>query len=157
MLPLHFLMQIVIFSTTLIQVDEGDFFLESGYFVEFNCSFFPNDLAGNAHVVVNIWVINDTTQMIQQTYFGNADATNIIKTDIKNPISIFPNPIQTSFSISQDERIEKIEIYNSLGKKLKSYSWQTSYDVQFLPSDIYFVKIWTKQNELLEVLKLIKG
>lgn len=138
------------------EVDEGSFFLESGYSVEFNCSFFPNDIAGNAKVEVNIWIENDSTQMIQQTYFAYADPTNIVVTDIKNPISIFPNPVKETFSLSNHDEILKVEIYNSLGQQVKIYSTQSTYDVRLLPTDMYFVKVINKQNEVPAILKLIK-
>ena len=138
------------------EVDEGTFFLESSYSVDFNCSFFPNDIAGNAKVEVNIWIEEDSTQMIQQTYFGYADPTNIVESDIKNPISIFPNPVQETFSLSQNDDIRQVEIYNSLGQKVKIYFTQSTYNFQPFPPDLYFVKILTEQNEILTVLKLIK-
>ena len=139
------------------EVDEGTFFLESGYSIVFSCSFFPNDLTGNAKVEVNIWLEEDSTQMIQQTYFGYADPTNIAETDIKNIISIFPNPIQETFSITQNDDIRKIEIYNSLGQKIKTYAAQATYDIRFFSTDLYFVKVFNDQNEIITVLKLIKG
>ncbi|MFK8007087.1 MAG: hypothetical protein AB8H03_11970 [Saprospiraceae bacterium] len=83
------------------EIDEGTFFLESGYSVTFSCSFFPNDIAGNATVEVNIWIEEDSTQVIQQTYFSYTDPTNIVKKDIKNLIPIFPNPFKETFSIVQ--------------------------------------------------------
>ena len=139
------------------EVNEGTFFLESGYSVAFSCSFFPNDIAGNAKVEVNIWIEEDSSQMIQQTYFGYANPTNIVETDIRNLISIFPNPIQETFSITQNDDIRKVEIYNSLGQKVKTYSTQAIYDFRFASSDIYFVKVFNEQNEIITVLKLIKG
>lgn len=139
------------------EVDEGTFFLESGYSIYFGCTFFPNDIPGDAKVEVNIWIEEDSSQMIQQTYFGYTDPTNIIQTDIKNSISIFPNPIQETFSITQNNEIHKLEIYNSLGQKIKTYAPQSIYDFRFFPSDFYFVKFFDKQNRLITVLKLIKG
>lgn len=139
------------------EVDEGSFDLESGFSVEFSCSFFPNDIPGSAKVVVNIWLENDTSQMIQQTYFGQTDPlTNIVHTNLASPLSIFPNPVSETFSLSQSNQIDKVEIFNALGQRLYQYPAQTSYDVQFLEPDLYFVKILTKQNETLAVLKLIK-
>lgn len=139
------------------EVDEGTFFLESGFSIEFNCTFFPNDIAGNAKVEVNIWIKNDSTQMIQQTYFAYADPTYIVVTDIKNPISLFPNPVNETFSLHNNDKIRRVEIYNSLGQKVKTYSAQLTYNIQFLPTDIYFVKIFNKKNEVLAVLKMAKG
>ncbi|MFK7775480.1 MAG: T9SS type A sorting domain-containing protein [Saprospiraceae bacterium] len=139
------------------EVDEGTFFLESGYSVDFSCSFFPNDIAGNAIVIVNIWTEEDSSQVIQQTYFGNTDPTNIVETDIKDLITIFPNPIQESFSITQNEDIHKLEIYNSLGQIIKTYPFQSTYDFRLFPADLYFITVFDKQNEILTVLKLIKG
>ncbi len=138
------------------EVDEGTFFLESGYSVVFSCSFFPNDIVGNAKVEVNIWIEEDSTQLIQQTYLGYTDPTNIVQTDLKDIISIYPNPIQETFSITQNDGIHKIEIYNSLGQKVKTYAPQSIYDFQPFPPDFYFIKVFDKQNKIMTVLKLIK-
>ena len=139
------------------EVDEGSFFLESGYSVGFSCSFFPNGIAENAKVEVNIWIQEDSTQLIQQTYIGYTNSTNIVQTDIKKLISIFPNPIQETFSITQNDDIQRIEIYNSLGQKVKTYFPQSIYNFRFFPTDLYFVKFFNVQNEVMTVLKLIKG
>jgi hypothetical protein len=139
------------------EVDEGTFFLESGYSVTFSCSFFPNNFAGNAKVEVNIWIEEDSSQIIQQTYLGYADPTNSVETDLKNLMSIFPNPIQKIFSITQNHDIHKVEIYNFLDQKVKTYAPQATYDFYFFPTDLYFVKVFNKQNEIITVLKLIKG
>jgi hypothetical protein len=139
------------------EIGEGTFFLESGYSVAFSCSFFPNNFAGNAKVEVNIWIEEDFSQMIQQTYFGYADPTNIIETDLKNLISIFPNPIQKTFSITQNDDIHKVEIYNYLGQKVQTYALQATYDFHYFPANLYFVKVFNKQNEIITVLRLIKG
>ena len=64
--------------------------------------------------------------------------------------------VKDTFTLSHNSQIDKVEIFNALGQRLYQYPAQTYYDVQFLESDLYFVKVLTKQNETLAVLKLIK-
>lgn len=71
---------------------------------------------------------------------------------IKN-ITIYPNPATSFLNISYEFPIEKIEIYNSLGKKILECNSSTI-DVHGLNSGIYFLKIYTENK--IGIRKIIK-
>jgi hypothetical protein len=73
-------------------------------------------------------------------------------------LRIYPNPTKGELRIENGElRIEKVEIYDILGKKLSTFNFQLStnqIDISQLPKGIYFVKLKTDKGELTR--KVIK-
>lgn len=68
--------------------------------------------------------------------------------------SIFPNPTKDSFVIYSPKSILKVELYNILGKLVKSFPLQNSYSVRDLPKGIYLVSINAKQTKTTKKLIL---
>lgn len=106
--------------------------------------------------------VSGTTNPITITMDGNKTATanfsstaNVSDFD-KESITIYPNPTQDIINIkSSNLDIDKIEIYNLLGKKILVKS-NTSINISTLPTGIYFVKI-TSTNNTLITKKIIKN
>lgn len=60
---------------------------------------------------------------------------------------LYPNPTQSSITISPSESIQNVEIYNLAGLLLGAYS-QTVINIAHLPAGVYFVKIITKNGNV---------
>jgi choice-of-anchor B domain-containing protein len=73
----------------------------------------------------------------------------------KGTLRMSPNPAETNVSISSDENLETIEIYNILGKNVGSFSninaKDYTFDVSNLSSGMYIVKINNKLHQKLIV------
>ena len=71
-------------------------------------------------------------------------------------ISIYPNPTVDYFFINSDIEIGKIEIYNIIGKKIKTLENTNSntFDVSDLRVGIYLVRILDTHNKSLKVIRL---
>jgi hypothetical protein len=73
--------------------------------------------------------------------------------DLSKQISLYPNPVQNKLYIDLDDlRVEEIRIYNSIGSfvsQLKNIEGTTEVETQNLSEGVYFVKILTKENELV--------
>ena len=68
------------------------------------------------------------------------------KQDEQKKLSLFPNPAQTTFSISGLDNVpEKISVINSMGMVLKTYDKEEArankYEVEGFPAGMYFIKI----------------
>ncbi len=97
-------------------------------------------------------------------YFGESEFSNTaihLNDDIEKfrfkSILIFPNPAKDKLFIESQGKIEKIEIYNSIGlsiisKKVIGKSYQLNVS-QFNPG-IYFIKIETEQDMILRKIMI---
>ena len=85
---------------------------------------------------------------------GNPLSTNQINL---TSLKLFPNPTNKSFTLTNNSSIDlkKVEIYNNLGKRLKNYEIQSSYNIEDLSTGIYFVKVMDQENRS-KTIKLIK-
>ncbi|WMI64739.1 alpha-amylase family glycosyl hydrolase [Aestuariibaculum sp. YM273] len=94
-------------------------------------------------------IINAATSSIQLNpgefkIYGNQVST-LSTSDKENyfDFKLFPNPTSTSFRVNQN--IQKLEIFDITGKLIKAYegnlSQGTSFDISFLPKNIYLIKI----------------
>ena len=74
-----------------------------------------------------------------------------------NNIKIYPNPTSKTFNINSSQiKLNKIEIYSLLGKKLKEYNVNTQvYNIEDLTSGLYLVKIYSNKG-MFTIKKLIK-
>jgi len=88
--------------------------------------------------------------------FGNSLTTAQLTTannNVKSAVSIYPNPVSTTFTIKSADKIIAVELYNSLGQKVLNFA-NNSYNMEKFPAGLYFVKIKTSKGESIE--KLIK-
>ncbi len=69
-------------------------------------------------------------------------------------LKIAPNPFDKDFSISTDEKILKVELYDFTGKKIISLGGGYKHNITNLSSGIYLLKITTDRNSYTE--KIIK-
>ena len=87
----------------------------------------------------------DSNVVITNTYLDCPSSINSLTPQI---VSIYPNPSANIVEFDTDEKITKIEVYDTSGKKLKvSYEIGTNYlDVSQLNNGLYFVKLSNELN-----------
>ena len=72
-----------------------------------------------------------------------------------NKIEVYPNPVKDVLTINTNQQIDKIEILNFNGQKLKTFLFQNKVDLNSLNSGIYLVKIFNDIGEI-EIIKIVK-
>ncbi|MEW4925487.1 T9SS type A sorting domain-containing protein [Algibacter sp. 2305UL17-15] len=81
---------------------------------------------------------------------------SINSNDVSSSIIIYPNPVKDNLTIEYFDTIKKIEIYNIIGKKIKSIEQpNNSISMNEIKSGIYFFKIGT--NSGIATKKVIKN
>lgn len=88
--------------------------------------------------------------------FGKA-LTQVLATGeptIAAKVNIFPNPVKNVLNIQTAKSITLLQIYDSLGRMIKTLSNAKQNNVSELKSGIYFVKVKTADGEIIE--KFIK-
>lgn len=74
---------------------------------------------------------------------------NLLSTDefSKLGLQLYPNPAQDYFVIEGENQIEKIDIYNLLGQKVKSFTQpSTQYSIEELSSGTYIIEVLTENG-----------
>ena len=71
-------------------------------------------------------------------------------------IRIYPNPVADYFKIDSRVSIRKIEIYNLIGKRVKSQDNDRAdiFDASDLRNGMYLVRIFDQKGKVLKVLRL---
>ena len=70
----------------------------------------------------------------------------------KSNLNIYPNPVKSSFTITTSEKILSVELYDTLGRKIKSLTNEKTNNIENLENGVYFVKVKTEKNEYIEKL-----
>ncbi|AOW20327.1 alpha-amylase family glycosyl hydrolase [Urechidicola croceus] len=88
--------------------------------------------------------------------YSQTESLSIVKVDISQDLNIYPNPVNTSFTINKIT--EKIELYDLSGRMVKKFNqvnnYQTVFDISTLSNGIYFIKFYTSEGT--GVKKIIK-
>lgn len=78
----------------------------------------------------------------------NTTQTNIDKNAISS-MSIFPNPAEEKLHIISEGNIEKVEIFNQMGKRVLLGNSQPILNISQLSTGIYFILISNSEGEIL--------
>ena len=91
-------------------------------------------------------------------YFDDVQQTATLSTkeNLLSQFKIFPNPTEDLlYVVSTSYKLTKIEIYNVVGKKLKSFSKNLDkININDLSHGMYLLKIYTENNSVMtKILK----
>lgn len=76
----------------------------------------------------------------------------------KVEIQVFPNPVQTHFSINNNTQVKDIIVFNLVGKKLKRFEYNDDerYFLGDLPKGIYLVQFLDRSKNVLTTRRISK-
>jgi len=60
--------------------------------------------------------------------------------------TIYPNPVQDSFSLELEETVLWVKIYDIFGKQVALFSGQEYYDISYLKKGMYLLRLETKNS-----------
>jgi len=72
-------------------------------------------------------------------------------------INVYPNPASDFISVSNDENLKTIVVYNIVGRKIKQFEIEHSgaqYDIRDLPDGLYSIHLVGKNNKVLSTQRL---
>lgn len=125
--------------------------------------FLNNQLEGEGKVKLLIWDINDSINTVTTvTYVAKIEAAPTAIQDIKaTAVSIFPNPVSEYLNINNVDvsLINKIEIYNVIGKKVfenNNVSNDNRIDFNNYDKGVYILKILDANNNNFYTQNIIK-
>lgn len=73
-------------------------------------------------------------------------------------IGLFPNPTFGTFKLTEQNSVDRISVYNIIGKEVVSFSATANgnYDVSDLENGMFLVRLFDQKGETLKVLRLSK-
>ncbi|WP_299212729.1 T9SS type A sorting domain-containing protein [uncultured Aquimarina sp.] len=151
-------------GTLIVKAREGKITMKPGYKAREGCTFKaiidPNTSCppNRANTIPN--EISGTIKALSgsRTDLGLVGDLNLRKDD---QILIFPNPVSDQFVITSSDKIQKVQIYNALGKLVATENLNNKtnpskhINVSFLTKGIYIVKVFTEYGTYSQ--KLIKN
>lgn len=75
--------------------------------------------------------------------------------DLKNDFEIYPNPVSSLLTIRSEKRVDTIEVFDAVGRRIIEENSNNTIDVSNLVSGPYFVKIRSGKNS--QTMKFIKN
>ena len=103
-----------------------------------------------------IKVVGDGTIYFDNWYFYGAATASIDKNNLSN-VSLYPSPAQNELTISAENTIQNVTVYNVLGRKVQSFNVNATskkLDVSSLSTGIYILKYTA--NNVVGSMKFIK-
>ncbi len=73
-------------------------------------------------------------------------------------ISIYPNPATEYITVSNEDAVKNIVLYNMVGRKMRTFTIEKGerYEIGDLPNGLYVVQLFSKTNKVLTTQRLTK-
>ncbi len=93
-----------------------------------------------------------------QLAYSGGDSSRNSRSAETSILQVFPNPAADYFSITSQQNIDHITVYNLLGRQLKTFAYAEGerYFIGDLPKGMYLVQIMGRDNRLLSTQRLSK-
>lgn len=109
---------------------------------------------------VNIQVSDESNLAVNASadYIGTAYSLPVDDIDVEN-IRIYPNPASDYIKISNPEGIETMELYNLIGKKVKTFdvgSSNSTFNISNLPKGMYLIRLLDDDSDVLTTKRISK-
>lgn|GEM_PF-358945 len=150
--------------------DSFNFDLESGATAQIILHAYPGGSAfspkeelklgtGTADISVTQTDNPDNTITVSYSLTLNGDPT--VDTDevaAAKEVKMFPNPASEYFTISANDVVDQVIVYNIIGRKVKTFNANDSdrYDVANLPNGMYLVSLVNTEQGVLRTMRLSK-
>jgi hypothetical protein len=119
----------------------------------------PNGVAGTTLVYFNIYNDSDCTDLLLSLPINlQVGTSGLIHAEILQDLTIYPNPTVDKFMVNNTKSLNRMEIYNIAGKKMKSFKVVTGqeYHVEELKNGLYLVRMLDRNDKVLKVIRLSK-
>ncbi|MEZ4912215.1 MAG: T9SS type A sorting domain-containing protein [Saprospiraceae bacterium] len=118
----------------------------------------PNGEAGSTILVFRLFSDKDFKNEVFKTKVYVNSAVSTKNSQLKSDIRAYPNPASDYFSISNNQVVKKLVIYNMFGKEVKSFFHYNNaeHEISDIKTGMYIVKMFDEKNRLVKTVKLNK-
>jgi Secretion system C-terminal sorting domain len=116
----------------------------------------PEKKAGAATVEVKVFEVgNETNTVTGRWLFSTTTKTREANANNTN-IRIYPNPTIDYFQITEDDGIDKVVIYNIIGRQMRTYKVTDNgkYNVNDLPEGLYIIRLLAANGATVKTIRL---
>ena len=126
----------------------------------------PRTVPGCCRVKVEFSTVENPDEIIETAIFDVSVNTpscdfSVSTAEIAEAqlVSVFPNPTTDAFTLSNNDVVSQVDVYNSLGQKLKTFDFTNGeyMDIADLTSGVYSLQLKNKKGETLNALILNKN
>jgi Secretion system C-terminal sorting domain len=120
----------------------------------------PDKKLGAANVEVQVYEVGNSSNTVTGLY--NFLTTTSTRTrDLKDngtTLRIYPNPAVDFFQITDNDLVEKVVIYNIIGRQMRSYKAVEGmkYTVNDLPDGLYIIRLLSGNGATVKTVRLSK-
>ena len=132
-------------------------------FNDFILHVFPRTVAGCCRVKVEFSTVQEPDVLLETAVFDISTntpncnfGTSVQEIEEAKLVNVFPNPTSESFTLSNNDVIDQIDLYNNLGQKLKTFQFENGeyFNVTDLKAGIYSLVLKNKDGLTLHSLML---
>jgi len=137
-------------------VNVKQFSLNPGEEARLDIRIYPKGGEGKAAIDIKVTEVGNENNSATAHYnFNHAPLTT--ESD-KAALKVFPNPAKDYFTISDNDMVHSIVIYNILGKPLKTLRVANGlhYDITDLPEGLYLIRMLKANGSTLKTVRLNK-
>jgi Secretion system C-terminal sorting domain len=119
----------------------------------------PDKKTGAATIEVKVVEVGNETNTVTGRYLFStttkAKETNSNSTNIK----IYPNPTTDYFQLTDDDLIDKVVIYNIIGRQMRTYKVTENgkYNVNDLPEGLYIIRLLAANGSTIKTIRLSRS
>lgn len=139
------------------EADGTHLILAPGEESNFDIHVYPNGNEGEAIVELTATDISNAENTVTGTFNFNQMSTSTFS--IQQPeIKIFPNPTTNYISLTDNHSVERLVIYNIVGRPVKLFDANRSnyYNVADLPTGMYLVRLMGEKDKTIKTVRLSK-
>lgn len=126
---------------------------------ELSAHMIPNNLIGVSEIEFTATEVGNPNNSATTKFIFNIGqtATNNLAADVAN-WKVFPNPTTETFQVTNTNAARRVDIYNLLGRKVKSFNYELNkfFDVEELSQGLYLVRVVGDNNKILKTMRLNK-
>ncbi|MFZ1705159.1 MAG: T9SS type A sorting domain-containing protein [Saprospiraceae bacterium] len=125
----------------------------------FQIGFYPKGIEGSGRAMLKLYGDNTFTRLVKEIPINLYACTTSSKDVNLSAIRVFPNPTTDYFQISNASQVNKVVIYNVLGKEVKTLFHYNSanHDISDLRKGIYMVRLLDSKNRVIKTIRLSKS
>jgi Secretion system C-terminal sorting domain len=119
----------------------------------------PDKKQGAATIEVKVVEVgNDANTVTGRYLFSSTTRTRETNNNATN-IRVYPNPTTEYFQLSDDDMIDKVVIYNIIGRQMRTYKVTDNgkYYVTDLPEGLYIIRLLASNGSTVKTIRLSKS